>query len=97
MAIFELFIIFNTCTVERRVETLVYDFPTFLAAAGGNLGLCLGCSCLSMLFGITKIIKIVAQRTVRTASFTTSKRSEITMKRNKKTTKVTLFLLFFIY
>jgi hypothetical protein len=37
--------------VEERIETLVYDVGSFLAAAGGNLGLLLGFSCLSTIFG----------------------------------------------
>jgi len=49
---------FRTFNVEKRVETLVYDFGGFLAAAGGNLGLCLGLSCLSALFTFTKWTKI---------------------------------------
>jgi hypothetical protein len=39
--------------VQKQVEVLVYDFGGFIAAAGGNLGLCLGFSCLSILFTIT--------------------------------------------
>jgi hypothetical protein len=35
--------------IEEKTEALVYDFGTFLAAIGGNLGLFLGFSCLSLL------------------------------------------------
>ena len=34
--------------IEEHHESLTYDFGTFLAAAGGNLGLALGYSCLSL-------------------------------------------------
>lgn len=40
---------FRTLAVEEHVETVVYDAINFLAAAGGNLGLLLGFSCLSTL------------------------------------------------
>ena len=36
--------------IEDQVETLIYDFGGFVAAAGGNLGLFLGFSCLSVTF-----------------------------------------------
>jgi len=35
--------------VEERFETLVHDTGSLLASAGGNLGLMLGFSCLSVL------------------------------------------------
>ena len=43
--------------VEERIETLIYDTGNFLAQAGGNLGLFLGFSCLSLLFAIIKLFK----------------------------------------
>ena len=43
--------------IEEQIETLVYDIGNFLAAVGGNLGLFLGFSCLTMLLGILKIVK----------------------------------------
>ncbi len=42
--------------VEEKTETLVYDLGTFLAALGGNLGLALGFSCLSILLGIVNYL-----------------------------------------
>jgi len=48
---------YKTLLVEKQVETLAYDFGGFLAAAGGNLGLCLGFSCLSILFTINQWMK----------------------------------------
>ena len=47
---------YKTFLVEQRVETLIYDFGGFLAAAGGNLGLCLGFSLLSILFNFTQLL-----------------------------------------
>ena len=52
---------FKTFVVEKQVETLVYDLGGFLAAAGGNLGLCLGLSCLSILFTFTQWTKSLLQ------------------------------------
>jgi hypothetical protein len=44
---FEFF--YDSLAVEERFETLVYDTGSLLASAGGNLGLMLGFSCLSVL------------------------------------------------
>ena len=52
---------YKTLLVEKQVETLVYDLGGFLAAAGGNLGLCLGFSCLSILFTINEWAKSLIQ------------------------------------
>jgi hypothetical protein len=46
----------SSLIVEERVETLVYDVGSFLAAAGGNLGLFLGFSCLSVFLYIIKLV-----------------------------------------
>ena len=43
--------------VEVRTEKLVYDLLGVFAAAGGNLGLCLGFSCLTLLFSLLNWIK----------------------------------------
>jgi hypothetical protein len=51
---FLLSIYYKTLMVEERVETLIFDVPGMLSAAGGNLGLLLGFSCLSLLFGIVQ-------------------------------------------
>jgi hypothetical protein len=48
---------YSTLDVEERIETLVYDAGNFLAAAGGNLGLLLGFSCLSTVLGFINIIQ----------------------------------------
>ena len=40
---------FRSLVVEEHVETVVYDMINLLSAAGGNLGLLLGFSCLSTL------------------------------------------------
>jgi hypothetical protein len=47
---------FSSLIVEERVETLVYDVGSFLAAAGGNLGLFLGFSCLSVCLSLIKFL-----------------------------------------
>ena len=46
---FHLFFYYSSLVVEKRVETLVYDIGGFLAAAGGNMGLMLGLSFLTIL------------------------------------------------
>ena len=48
--VFILYVNYLTLMVEDRTETLNYDVANFLAAAGGNLGLMLGFSCLSLLY-----------------------------------------------
>jgi hypothetical protein len=49
---FYLALAYSTLNVELKTETLVYDFGTMLTAAGGNLGLFLGFSCLTFLLDI---------------------------------------------
>jgi len=39
-------------TVEAKKESYVYDGVNFLTAAGGNLGLFMGFSCLSIIFSL---------------------------------------------
>ena len=46
---YTLFIMFEKYEVEHLTENLVYDLATFLSASGGNLGLLMGFSCLSVL------------------------------------------------
>ena len=48
---------YETFLIEANIETLVYDIGSFLAAVGGNLGLFLGFSCLSMLLGFVSMFK----------------------------------------
>ena len=48
---------YETLLIEEHEESLVYDITNFLAAAGGNLGLFLGFSCMSVFYGVIKIIK----------------------------------------
>ena len=45
---------FESFAIEEQVESLVYDEANFWAAVGGNLGLFLGFSCLSLLFDLIK-------------------------------------------
>ena len=47
---FHLDFFFKKIDIEERTETLVYDFVTLLSAGGGNLGLFVGFSCLSVLY-----------------------------------------------
>ena len=56
--IYNLYFYYSTFQVEQHVETLLYDVGGFLAAAGGNLGLCLGFSCLSVMLAFTHWTKI---------------------------------------
>jgi hypothetical protein len=48
---------FSTLLTEERVETLFYDFENFLVSMGGNLGLFLGFSVLSLGMEILRILK----------------------------------------
>ena len=54
--IFMLRFYYDSINVEERVVTLVYDLSSFLAAAGGNIGLALGFSCLSLLLSSIRLI-----------------------------------------
>ncbi len=40
---------YDTLQTEVKTETYVFDLSSFLSAAGGNLGLALGFSCLTVL------------------------------------------------
>ena len=57
---YHVFYYFKTYLIEKRTEFLVYDLGGFFAAAGGNLGLCLGFSCLSILLTITHWTNVAA-------------------------------------
>lgn len=48
-------ICFSTFVIEDSIETLVYDFGGFLSALGGNMGLVLGFSCMSLLFSVLNL------------------------------------------
>ena len=48
---------FESLLVEEKVEALVYDGVSFVAAAGGNLGLFIGFSCFSVLIALVKLFK----------------------------------------
>jgi len=47
-----LYLEYETFDREKHVETLIYDTATFLTQVGGNLGLFLGISCLSVILTI---------------------------------------------
>ena len=53
---FELSVYYNNLEIEERTETLIYDLSNFLSAAGGNLGLLMGFSCLSVLLALIKCL-----------------------------------------
>jgi hypothetical protein len=54
---FTVYFFFRSPWIEERIETLTYDLGGMLAAAGGNLGLMLGFSCLTLVFGIINWVK----------------------------------------
>ena len=58
---FVLFYYFNSLLLEERIETLVFDLGDFFSSAGGNLGLFLGFSCLSVLFSFISGIKYASK------------------------------------
>ena len=47
---------FSTLDVEERIENLDYDLASLLVSAGGNLGLFIGFSCLSVVFEIINFL-----------------------------------------
>ena len=49
---FKLIVFFKTMNIEAKKETYIYDVGNFLTAAGGNLGLFMGFSCLSLMFSL---------------------------------------------
>jgi hypothetical protein len=51
---FMLFPYYETATVEKKVEHLVYDFITLSSTIGGTLGLLLGSSLLSIILTCIK-------------------------------------------
>jgi hypothetical protein len=53
---YSLFVSFSSMDVEKQVESLIYDAGNFFAAVGGNLGLFLGFSCLSIIFATIDFI-----------------------------------------
>jgi len=57
-----------TTQTEEEVETYIYDSESFLTALGGNLGLVLGFSCLSVLLNILE--KILAKGIIKQQNIT---------------------------
>ena len=47
---FHLVVFFKVLEIDERTETLVFDIVALLSAGGGNLGLFIGFSCLSVAF-----------------------------------------------
>lgn len=56
---------YETLSIEEQVESLVYDVGSFLAAAGGNLGLFLGFSCFSVLISIFRNLQSCYEKYVQ--------------------------------
>ena len=56
---------YETLNTELHFETLIYDIGNFLTQIGGNLGLFLGISCLSVLTGLVELIHKVSLQSVR--------------------------------
>ena len=61
---FGLFYFYDTLRVEEKIETLIFDLGGVLAAAGGNLGLCLGFSCLSILHSMICFISQLVKKLI---------------------------------
>jgi Amiloride-sensitive sodium channel len=59
--IFYLLYYYLTLATEQRIQSLDYDFGNFLVAAGGNLGLFLGMSCLSVLWSLADFLQAIAR------------------------------------
>jgi hypothetical protein len=49
---FALIFYYDNLYVQRSVQTLLYDSGSFLTSMGGNLGLTVGFSCLSVGFAV---------------------------------------------
>ena len=45
-----IFALYGSMDIEKHEEALIYDFGNFFAAVGGNVGLFLGFSCLSIVY-----------------------------------------------
>ncbi len=54
---FDLLVNYETFQIEDTVESLIYDFSSFVSAVGGNLGLFLGLSLFSVYGIFVQIIK----------------------------------------
>jgi hypothetical protein len=48
--------VYETHSVEELFEMIVFDIGSLLVGAGGNLGLFLGFSCLSIVFSLLDYI-----------------------------------------
>ncbi len=63
---FTLLYFYKTLRVEEKIETFIFDLGGVLAAAGGNLGLCLGFSCLSILHTMVAFISHLMKKIIFT-------------------------------
>lgn len=55
--VYQIKISYSSLHVKERVVTLVYDLENFLTSLGGNLGLFLGFSCLSLMLIAVELTK----------------------------------------
>ncbi len=60
--VIHLIVMHSSLSVEEHFETLVFDGGSLLAAAGGNLGLFLGFSCLSLIFSALYYLSSVIKK-----------------------------------
>ena len=75
--VIHLIVMHSSLSVEEHFETLVFDGGSLLAAAGGNLGLFLGFSCLSLIFSALFYLSSVMNK-VKTYLLTKEKQQGIT-------------------
>jgi hypothetical protein len=59
---FKLRVTYRNLNTEQVIESLEYDLVNLLSDAGGNLGLFLGLSCLSVLLAALKCMKRAPKR-----------------------------------
>ncbi len=53
---------YDSLDIEERIETLAFGGGSLLAEIGGNIGLLLGFSLLSLLFSVLKILKYLFKK-----------------------------------
>lgn len=53
------YINYDSFTIQKSVEKLRYDLVDLFTQAGGNLGLFLGCSCLSILISAIELLRSI--------------------------------------
>ena len=53
---------FESFTINEEIENYLYDTASFMTAIGGNLGLFVGLSLLSLLLGAIRLAKRICQK-----------------------------------